>query len=604
MNNYSSRVKCIEESRVFSTNEIILLQTDPATFLKLVDFEKNKELNDEDLDVKTQLAIDYVECYSLNLLEKSNRTPEETKFLMDLRDVILNEIKNGNVAFISSQFLKKNIVNGFFKANDIEIVKKYKEDVRAAAFAIFEKIKHGEKCTSKEQLIFFKYLTSNLSSTNEKVREAIDYIVKDNIENDKPYSIFEKQFLACYLAYEKSMNNNIPYIKPYITSIDLQNKKPSWGGLHIGYSSGSIIQINQKMVRAKKFVDAKDHGLAHVVLHEYEHWNQYYNTENNILNSTSYIYAKSRILRSGLSKNGFDEYMKNYLYKESERFANIKAYRETARLVGRFFKKTALEHNLQVNAMNLERQLDRGIQYDSDNNLFYIGDYNIEKMEEALKKNPQLLEKYPIMKNFYNLDGSFKSFQDVISIYTKYSIAKNYEALETFDEVLEYKITHGELNSLDFNKMDREDVLSILIILQDYLERQIKACKNMLDSYGNPNITQKAGESDEDFVKRRDNIQKQIDLTNFVFRRRAKMIKEIMNFAYRNKDNIDKYCKWNSDRRFKGDKNARITNFANVFYGYNGIRTVDSRIDSNPNVANSELVDEIRELASFSPGKR
>ncbi len=607
MNDILSRLKCFEETRAFTPNEINRLKTDPTMYSGLMDYEYYNEVNNRDLDTKAQVAIDYAELYCLYLLEKNNRTVEESNYLIKIKEKLLQDLNNRNPAYVSSRLIRSSVVNKLFNADEIAAVKKYQSDVRAAFFTISEKIKTRQKCTPKELSIFFKFLIINLGTENEKIKEMIDFVVKDNIENKRDYSIFEKQFLICYLAYDKCKRKNLPMIKPYLTSIDLEGKRPTWGGLHIGFNSGSIVQINQKVAMLKDLVEREDHGLAHVVYHEYEHWNQCYNMKNNLLNPTTYIYSKSRLLRGALGErdnNGrvtYDEYISNYLFKETERFANIRAFRETGILVGKYFKNTVLEYRLHENATLLERQLERGAQYDRDGNIHYIGDYNIEKMEEVLKRNPGLLNSFPILRNFYNDDGSLKSFHDLISVYTKYSMARDYEALDTFEEVLEYKISHEE--TVDISKMNNEDVLSLLIILQDYLDKQIRSCKNILDSYGDPVIKRKEGESEETFNRRKYNIQRQIDLTNSIFRRKAKMIKTIMSFAYKNREFIEKYCSWNAERRFSGDKTARLTRFNSVFYGYNGIGTIDSRIESNPNVANSELIDDIRDISNYSPGR-
>jgi len=601
---YLTKLKAIEESRVFSTDELRRLRTDPAMYYRLNDLEYSRELNDQDIKIKTQLGIDYIEFYCLQLLNKSDRTPEESRYLIGIRNKLIEDFKNKNFAYINSRLINGQLLDKLFLPSDIEEIRRYQADVRAAFLTIYEKMKMKEKCTPKELSIFFKYLTNHIGSESPKIKEIIDFVVKDNIENDKEYSIFEKQFLASYLAYKKCKEKGMPLIKPYITSVDIEGKKPSWGGLHTGYPSESIIQISQRVARDKKFIDSHDHGFAHVVLHEYEHWSQCYNAKNNKLSPSSYIYAKMRILRVGLTDEHFDEYKSNYSYKECERFANIEAFKETGRLVGEYFRRTALEHNLYVNASELRRQLDRGVQVDNRRNMYYIGDYNIEKMSEIIKGNPSLLDTYPIFRNFYNKDGSIKSFQDLISVYTQYSIAKDYDSIDTFEEILEYKISHGELRSISFNEMNAEDILSLLIILQDYLDRQIRACKNMLDTYNDPHIVRREGEDEQKFLQRKEKTEKVIATTNYIFRRRAAMIKEIMNFAYINKAFIDRYCEWNAQRRLKGNANARLTQFNTVFYGDNGIRTIDTRIDSNPNVAESEIVDEIRELSSFVPGRR
>jgi len=593
------RIKTIEESGCLSTTEIMNLRTNPQIYFDKWAIEYKKEYKDEDLDMNTQLSVDYTELYVLYLLNKGNRTQDEINYLLKFKNAFLKELSSNKVQYISSLILNDETVKRLFNDKEKEIVKKYKRDVKAAVVTIYDKLQNKQSITKNEEAIFFKYIGRVDFAKKTKIKEMRDFVVRSNIGNRRNYSTFEKQFLCRYLAINKCIDKKIPIIIPYVTSTDLYGKKTSWNGLHTGFSKGSIVQISQDFLRSNGFVEVDKHGLAHVVFHEYEHWNQYFNTSKNYLNSTTYIYAKSRILRHGLSKTNFDEYMRNYIYKESERFANIKAYVETSVLVRELIGRNRISDYLYSKAFETRAALTRGVQRDENGNLFYIGDFNIEQLERILKANPQYLNQYPIMANFFNKDGSMRSFKDLISLYTPYSIGSNYDAMDAFEEILEYHVLHDGLKKIDIRSMDREDVLSLLIVLQNSLENQIRACKNMLDSYPDFEVVPREGEKEENIEKRRNAAKKQIELTNYLFKRRAQVIKELMDFAYRNKPAIDRYCDWNADRRFKGDPNARFTRFNMVFYGYNGLETIKTRIVDNPNVVKGGLASDIEDISNY-----
>ena len=385
------------------------LRSNPQLYFDNSRIEYEKEYNDDDLDMKTQLSIDYVELYVLHLLRKSNRNQDEINYLKAFKNNFLKELSSNKINYISSLILNIDVVNKLFNDKEQETVKKYKRDVKAAAITIFDKLKSKQPITKKEEAIFFKYIGRVDFEKKEKIKEMREFVVRTNIESNKSYSTFEKQFLCRYLAIKKCLDKKIPIIIPYVTSTDLYGKKTSWNGLHTGFSNGSIVQISQDFLRSNNFVETDKHGLAHVVFHEYEHWNQYFNTSKNYLNPTTYIYAKSRILRHGLSKTNFDEYMRNYTYKESERFANIKAYVETSVLVRELIGRNRISDYLYSKAFETRAALTRGVQRDENGNLFYIGDFNIEQLERILKTNPQYLNQYPIMANFFNKDGSTMS---------------------------------------------------------------------------------------------------------------------------------------------------------------------------------------------------
>ena len=102
-----TKLKAIEESRVFSTDELRLLRTDSAMYYRLNDLEYSRELNDQDIKIKTQLGIDYIEFYCLQLLNKSDRTPEESRYLIGIRNKLIEDFKNKNFAYINKAFIDR-----------------------------------------------------------------------------------------------------------------------------------------------------------------------------------------------------------------------------------------------------------------------------------------------------------------------------------------------------------------------------------------------------------------------------------------------------------------------------------------------------------------
>lgn len=85
------------------------------------------------------------------------------------------------------------------------------------------------------------------------------------------------------------------------------------------------------------------------------------------------------------------------------------------------------------------------------------------------------------------------------------------------------------------------------------------------------------------------------DKFNTLFRRRVKVIKAELAIVNKYRGIINEYIKWNSNR-----PDRRLTRFSySVFSNNLGIRTIEDRLRDNPNLVNSELVDEIKEISHF-----
>ena len=200
-------------------------------------------------------------------------------------------------------------------------------------------------------------------------------------------------------------------------------------------------------------------------------------------------------------------------------------------------------------------------------------------MEKELVKNPLLLSKFPILKILFQEDGYLKSPYEILSVYTELDKKRDENKKRILSEVIEYMISHGIFGKVDISRCSYDDVLSYFMIIADDFEKQVRAIKDMLDSYTGFFL----GSLDDR------------DKFNTLFRRRVKVIKAELAIVNKYRGIINEYIKWNSNR-----PDRRLTRFSySVFSNNLGIRTIEDRLRDNPNLVNSELVDEIKEISHF-----
>ena len=529
--------------------------------------------NANKMDVLDQLKIDYIEALAVKIAVLGPKDEDEKKFLEGIRNVLLDVIKNNRVSYINSLLLKPNYANYFFTGDSYNLYKQYLDSTSKVCGEIFKKVKAGIKITPLEDAKLFRFLESKLSPYDSNYQGIFDYFLKANLKGISEPSIFENKFIIQYLTFLKCKNKDLPYMNCYVTSVDLKHNKPFWNGLH---SYDGLVLINERVCNRDNLLLRKRHSYAYVVLHELEHYYQAYSVRNNIFNEANYIYSKKAVLQQNQEYN---EFMTNYGYKETENKANVKAGYELLEL----YRKYNISHenaNFALYQNHLLRtSLSRALQKKKDGTLTYIGDYNIEMMEKELVKNPLLLSKFPILKILFQEDGYLKSPYEILSVYTELDKKRDENKKRILSEVIEYMISHGIFGKVDISRCSYDDVLSYFMIIADDFEKQVRAIKDMLDSYTGVFL----GSLDDR------------DKFNTLFRRRVKVIKAELAIVNKYRGIINEYIKWNSNR-----PDRRLTRFSySVFSNNLGIRTIEDRLRDNPNLVNSELVDEIKEISHF-----
>lgn len=142
--------------------------------------------------------------------------------------------------------------------------------------------------------------------------------------------------------------------------------------------------------------------LLFVASHECEHYFQHFDCKNGILNLKSYYMVIREI--TGNSKN--DEYSKNYNYKQIENQANINGWGFVGTFLAQYGygngeKKGRFRAWLQASARD-------SISFQKKDKSMIIEDYNISTLIDECYKHPSYIDKYPILKRFFESEKTSK----------------------------------------------------------------------------------------------------------------------------------------------------------------------------------------------------
>ncbi len=277
----------------------------------------------------------------------------------------------------------------------------------------------------------------NNYSINDKEKEIIDSFLsvikkrKIDIYNPKDKEYFEniiKSIIECELGEHTNLVINFNDIDNYVGEFNYireynkEKRKYENTLLSISFSNSSIIveclndDIKRRLFAFKQILKC--------IYHELEHYKQFMRITSNISDRDSLLFAKDYIFSDEVldKKTSLDTrkvYLMNHDNMAIESDANNNAFKKLI-----WYTDLDYVRNLdQINVTSIDFYISDLII--EENNKFYRYDrveYINSNVDEIVKNNPYLIQKFPILNKEYNKDGSKKDLLSlIISMYSEIS---------------------------------------------------------------------------------------------------------------------------------------------------------------------------------------
>lgn len=381
-------------------------------------------------------------------------------------------------AYASQTYIcKPGIIQEMYSESELnELVEIINVRWHKEAKEIYEKYKSGNKLTSSEKSSLSSFFIYTYDNASEQIKTARkDYIKSLLQENKIPQTQNELELVLKYSSdftlgeYKSKVSPDI-----FVTLLDKNST--------LGYYTSSTETIYINLTTHSKTLD----DYIQTVCHETRHSIQNYMAKQDPESRRSLDYAMRRIFPQ-------NEYTANYRYSEIEEDANKNGYDKCASIyslngfydIGRqvrdkkekFFKNTHFEYE-HAALLDQFGNLSRFVAKEK---------YNVLRLNDALKRNPEYINEYPVLGKLYNKDGSPKELSELLSTPFKILESNKYEVYQ--DHIYTY-IRSGKLSEIDFQSFDEEHKRNIRGHLQEIYKKE---AQNVAEIINNKEFGEKIG---------------------------------------------------------------------------------------------------------------
>lgn len=465
--------------------------------------------------------LDKLENYIVKcVLENPNKLNRND--ILGYRDYLYSLFVSEPFVVNESLLFKKNVLRLLFNDEQCEKIEEFKRSYNIQIKATATKISKKMPITKEEKNNLLGFLISNINDNRPSFNIMKQNMCSYLMQNPSNNSLLEKEFLLKFMASEVARENNIPPVEVYISDDSLSGDSHEKANGK-SYHNTSIISINRK-IACSRDEDLQNQlqqyknivplvKMIQTVAHETNHSKQSYEAANNKLTFSSIEAIRSSLFAKYLSK---DEYHTNYSDSEIERDSNIQGWLYTVKFLEKYNPSLvkSMDHSISASILT-DYKASLGSKRNSKRTMLKYK-YNVHYLDLIIKQHPQELQNYPQLLDFYNEDGSRKSFIELINSEEKNSTSKDVRLNEVYNEYYLNMIDFGLLD-INLNTLKEEEQFKVVLRINDVLERELRNVSKSITLLSKTNINN----------------------FNSINNDRLERISKLLNFFHANKNTID-----------------------------------------------------------------
>ncbi len=533
-------------------------------------------------DGNNSLYIDIIENEVIRLLSRDERSLSvvEKRLLKSARDFYTKYYNNiaGDFklvsTYVSSKIFIKPYRDKLFDKTMCSSIVNYNNVLIKFVNQTYNNFCTGKSVDETALNIMFEYYSGKISTNMEqKYIDRCDFLVKYLLNSQNNYPVSGKNFLLQYFNYKKCMDEKKPLAKVYLSSKELGGDKLNPNTLGVSYGFTGIIFINESYAklhpRQKRYHDIdNDFNLISTLFHELQHFTQSLEAESGRVSLTAMKMVKNHLFRTYLSTSQFNEYTENYDYRETEVEADMQGYLDAFKYARSFVPKRIKElTKTRARSDRMRSKSAFSFQFYENGLKTYIENYNVKMLNDIVKKRPYLINEFPQLKLFYNSNGDYIGFNNLISGYTRAQLnGMSEEYLGTYDEffVIEFK---DRLDNLNLNSFRNDDELfTVFYLVSNLFNDETKKLSRMISVCDNSKL----------------------DLFNKITNFRMQRITQYYNFLQDNMHIIESLVQRENNLKAQNRNRAvRTTSFMSSNYLNNQILYLRQLVSTNPVVSNT-----------------
>ena len=462
----------------YKEDELKALLSNPSRYRRIILDKFSRK--DKDCKLNDLALIDALDNYIVKTL---NSTPWvlNKQELTAYRDFLYSvHATNRSIVFDSILFRKGNIEK-VFSDDQVKNLSVTKRQATINANHELKKLMSQPGQTASDLLI--RFAETQIENDSDTVKNFVDNLfsyIMNNQDCNKGY--YAREFMARYAAYSAVKDLKIPPVAVYLTNYDMRGDKISPGERGCSYGNSSVINVSRDYALDKV---TKDTGLPnymsiiHTVCHEVKHSSQAFHTSNGEFTLETFNYIKMQLFSNYLSNDKYDEYKTNYIHTEIESDSNYYGWRQTERILKKFCSNmvdelTTVVSNSIVTTFQEETATKLG---NVRKQRMAKERFNVESLDSIMKAHPEILVKYPQLKQIYSPNGKRYSFMERLRLKGQSSIKNIDEIYRDFDV---YDFQTGEVEKIDIDRLKTDEKFLFFTKIFDMTMNEIKSFNNSI----------------------------------------------------------------------------------------------------------------------------
>lgn len=355
---------------------------------------------------------------------------------------ILQGFESNPLKYYDSLLLKKENAVKIFSISDYQKLENYNSVLNKRLKGIVD----DGPSDQNERHLMMKHFNMNINVDDKNQEKYIREILSsNNIPTDPEEVSFLLSFIKHFIFRKLETDFNIyPVVlrDPLIESHDWEN-----------YIFVNLMDGEQSLVK-----------LIHLFIHRARHVMQNYEMRSNSNLVNPLDFAKRQLFNKYFDENFSCKSMSaSSLERGASEFADLRC--------DKFIRKFGIPE--QINELELIKKssdITFSFQHltDDNDNIYPSEIMYSYLLDQIVKKHPNVLKDYAILNDLYDENGEVLGFEQLIKKRSLSSFSTYKSAEITFGHGIAY-INAGELDNLDFNKLDEDEVQVVLTNLDYYL---------------------------------------------------------------------------------------------------------------------------------------
>lgn len=441
-----------------------------------------------------------------NYLNYIMHIAEEKKQIVDGK--IYSSELTTNIIFRNDS-IRKKIFNRYYKEDAINFFETHINSTKQHINVIFRKMVNREKISQNEIDLVGDYIYSSRNFNNDIGKIYAEYIFNEiTSESNIKMSLQMLGALTSYFTQCYTIDEEVKNSRTFIAEFD--NKKEdlahkSGNRRYCFFSKkyfGKVSLSKDDSLDFPRIIykNCEDVDLYHLLMISFHELTHDHQPNEAIRNSTSSS-AMAFIIKDVLNKNldgyvrldkkgnpiNITEYNVNHDSTEYEIQADEESWRQCRNFIAKHCRQYAYKHHLDTSAVILREdkcyQNEQAVRArrafslkrDKDGNTLYYSLYDIKNLISIIKKDPGILETYPILKTYIDSSGNLKT-----SILFSANITSNdnsgLDADNTGLEFATYMVDFGKNNILEkvnSGKLNESQIKNLVLNIYNVMHQNV-----------------------------------------------------------------------------------------------------------------------------------